>query len=323
MLRKNAVAKPRAQWGLPISAGAIGLAMAVAGLTMLGLNDAFAVNMSIILVLNALAVGALITVIQERRSNRAARIALDSMTLGLSMFDNAARLVLCNARYVEMSKLPPEYFQQGTPLRELLVRRAQAGSFAGDPDKYVLDALQQAAGGQIKTQTFELEDGRTISLVSRPLAGGGWLSTHTDVTQQRMAERERDSLRQSEKNRTVVDKAIADFRARVESVLLTVADSAVAMKTAATALLTTSDQTIQRTESALRSSNEASANAETTAIAAEELSASITEISGQLARANEVVRNAAADATATDADITALSKVTQRIGDVVKLTGHR
>jgi methyl-accepting chemotaxis protein len=319
MLRKNAVAKPRAQWGLPISAGAIGLAMAVAGLTMLGLNDAVAVNMSIILVLDALAVGALITVIQERRSNRAARIALDSMTLGLSMFDNAARLVLCNARYVEMSKLPPEHFQQGTPLRELLVRRAQAGSFAGDPDKYVLDALQQAAGGQIKTQTFELEDGRTISLVSRPLAGGGWLSTHTDVTQQRMAERERDSLRQSEKNRTVVDKAIADFRARVESVLLTVADSAVAMKTAATALLTTSDQTIQRTESALRSSNEASANAETTAIAAEELSASITEISGQLARANEVVRNAAADATATDADITALSKVTQRIGDVVKL----
>jgi methyl-accepting chemotaxis protein len=319
MSRKNAVAKPRAQWGLPISAGAIGLAMGVAGLTLLGLDDALTINMSVILFLDALAAGALITVIQERRSNRAARIALDSMTQGLSVFDNAARLVLCNTRYVEMSKLSPEYFRQGTPLRELLVRRAQAGNFAGDPDKYVADALQHAAGGQIRAQTFELEDGRTISLVSRPLAGGGWVSTHADVTQQRTAERERDSLRQSEQSRDVINKAIAGFRARVESVLLTVAESAVAMKTAAAALLTTSDKTLQRTESALHSSNEASANAETTAIAAEELSASIREISGQLARANEVVRSAAVDATVTDVDITALSEVAQRIGDVVKL----
>jgi hypothetical protein len=37
---------------------------------MLGLNDAVAVNMSVILVLDALAIGALITVVQERRSNR-------------------------------------------------------------------------------------------------------------------------------------------------------------------------------------------------------------------------------------------------------------
>ena len=167
--------------------------------------------MSVILVLDALAIGALITVVQERRSNRAARIALDSMTLGLSMFDNAARLVLCNARYVEMSKLRPDHSRQAHPSVSFLCDGRRQAASRETRTNMSLDALQQAAGGHIKTQTFELEDGRTISLVSRPLAGGGWLSTHTDVTQQRMAERERDSLRQSEKNRTVIDRAIVRF----------------------------------------------------------------------------------------------------------------
>ena len=33
------------------------------------------------------------------------------------MFDGAARLVLCNERYIEMSQLPREHFQSGMPLR--------------------------------------------------------------------------------------------------------------------------------------------------------------------------------------------------------------
>jgi methyl-accepting chemotaxis protein len=153
----------------------------------------------------------------------------------------------------------------------------------------------------------------------RPLSDGGWVSTHTDVTQQRLAERERDSLRQREERRAAVDAAIADFRARIESMLTTVGQSAAAMKAAAKSLLATSDHTLQRTEGAVHGSNEASANVETVAAAAEELSASIKEISRQLVQANEIVRSATAHATVTNDDIAALARVAQRIGDVVKL----
>ena len=69
----------------------------------------------------------------------------------------------------------------------------------------------------------------------------------------------------------------------------------------------------------MRGSNEASSNVETAAAAAAELSVSIKEISRQLGQANDVVRSAAADATATNDDITALAHVAQKIGDVVKL----
>jgi len=58
---------------------------------------------------------------------------------------------------------------------------------------------------------------------------------------------------------------------------------------------------------------------ETAAAAAAELSVSIKEISRQLGQANQVVRAAAADATATNEDIAGLAHVAQKIGDVVKL----
>ena len=106
---------------------------------------------------------------------------------------------------------------------------------------------------------------------------------------------------------------------RIENMLVTVGQSALQMKTAATSLLTASDRTLQRAESALRGSNEASVNVETAATAAEEMAVSIKEISHQLTEASEIVRGAAADATATNDDIGALVRVAQRIGDVVKL----
>jgi methyl-accepting chemotaxis protein len=199
------------------------------------------------------------------------------------------------------------------------MHRLAAGNFNGDPDHYVADCLRQAAEGQTETKTIELKDGRVIALVSRPMRGGGWVATHTDVTEQLLAEKERDSLRQREQRRRAVDAAIGSFRARVENVLDTVSQSAIAMKAAAKLLLTTSDHTLHRAEGAVHGSNAASANVETAATAAAELSHSIKEISRQLGQTNQVVRAAAADASATNEDIAALAHVAQKIGDVVKL----
>ncbi len=316
------------RWGVIAATGAVGFAIGIAGFARLGLDGIFrilndfpaaaaAAGLSVVLALAASAIAALFAVVRERQHGRVAMVAIDNMTQGLSMFDGAARLVLCNRRYIEMSRLPAENFRPGTPLREILIHRAAVGHFADDPDQYVADALKQAATGLTETKIFELADGRTISLIVRPLADGGWVSTHTDITQQRLAERERDSLRQREVRGAAVDAAIADFRARIESMLTTVAQSAAAMKAAARSLLATSDHTLLRAEGAVHGSNEASANVETVAAAAEELSASIREISRQLARANETVRSAADDATVTNDDIAGFARIAQRIGDVV------
>jgi PAS domain S-box-containing protein len=269
--------------------------------------------------LGAAAVAGLFVNIRRRKQTRLFRAALNNMTQGLCMFDAAARLVLCNQVYIEMYGLRPEHARPGTPLRDLLMHRLAAGNFEGNPDRYVADIIRDATEGRTETKTIELADGRVIALTSRPMRGGGWLATHTDVTEQLAAEKERDSLRQREERRRAVDAAIGGFRARVENVLETVSQSATAMKAAAKLLLTTSDHTLQRAEGAVRGSNAASANVETAATAAAELSVSIKEISRQLGQANQVVRAAAEDATATNQDISGLAHVAQKIGDVVKL----
>ena len=269
--------------------------------------------------LGAAAIAGLFVNNRRRQQTRLFRAALNNMTQGLCMFDSAARLVLCNQVYIEMYGLRSEHARPGTPLRDLLMHRLAAGNFNGNPDRYVADILREASDGRTETKTIELTDGRVIALVSRPMRGGGWLATHTDVTEQLAAEKERDSLRQREERRRAVDVAIGAFRARVESVLETVSHSATAMKAAAKLLLRTSDHTLQRAEGAVQGSNAASANVETAATAAAELSVSIKEISRQLGQANHVVRAAAADAIATNEDIAGLAHVAQKIGDVVKL----
>ncbi|HYA05197.1 MAG TPA: PAS-domain containing protein, partial [Xanthobacteraceae bacterium] len=250
---------------------------------------------------------------------RLLRAALNNMTQGLCMFDRAARLVLCNERYIEMYHLQPEHARAGTPLRELLQHRLATGTFAGDVDSYVAECLKQVAEGRTEIKTAKLKDGRVISVVSRPMRHGGWVASHVDVTEQLLAEKERDSLRQRDERRRSTDAAISSFRTRVESMLETVGHSATAMKSAAKTLLTTSEHTLQRAEGAVHGSNEASVNVETAAAAAAELSVSIKEISRQLGQTNDVVRSAAADANATNQDIAALAHVAQKIGDVVKL----
>jgi methyl-accepting chemotaxis protein len=277
------------------------------------------VSMGIIFALAASTLASIVVIARVRAKYRLMRSALNNMTQGLCMFDGAARLILCNDRYIEMYHLQPNHVRHGAPLRNLLIERAAAGTFTGDPDAYVAECLKQVAEERTETKTIEIKDGRVIALVGRPIKGGGWLATHTDVTDQLSAEKERDTLRQREQRRRAIDAAISSFRKRVESVLTSVGQSATAMKAAAKTLLATSEHTLRRTEGAVQGSNAASVNVETAATAASELSSSIREISRQLTQASEVVRSAASEAGATNNDIAALAQVAQKIGDVVKL----
>jgi methyl-accepting chemotaxis protein len=330
MLSSFQFSKASRNWKLVILAGALAFAAGFAVVSFYGpsrlmaaLSAAPASITEIALAapfgLGAAALAGLLVNALRRSHTRVLRTALNHMTQGLCMFRCPGRLLLCNERYIEMYGLGPNDAKAGTPLRQLLMQRTASGTFTGDPDAYVAQAMRLVAEGQTESKIVELGDGRMISLVNCPIRGGGWVATHFDVTNRLRAEKERDALLQREERRQQTDTAISSFRARVDGGLKTMSQSAAAMKAAAKSLLTTSDHTMQRAESAVRGSNEASTNVETAAAAAAELSVSIKEISRQLGQTNDVVRGAAADATATNDDITALANVAQKIGDVVKL----
>jgi methyl-accepting chemotaxis protein len=255
---------------------------------------------------------------RTRERNTQLGSALNNMTQGLCMFDTGGRLIICNDRYLDMYGLTRKQAYPGCPLRELLEHRRANGTFVQDIDEYVAAAKRRVVEGNVFSNVVEVKD-RIISISNRPIAGGGWVSTHEDITEQRQRDQERSSLALQEERRAAMEAAIAVFRPRVEAMLKTVGENAVAVRSTASALFATSNTTSERAEGAVDTSNEASVNVEIAAGAAEELSASISEISRQLSETNNLVRIAVEDAAATNAQIGSLAQVAQKIGDVVEL----
>jgi methyl-accepting chemotaxis protein len=183
------------------------------------------------------AVGAALYQIGRLRvHNRQMRMALENISQGLCMFDADERLMVCNRRYMEMYKVPPEAAKPGTTLADLLEYRIAHGSFARDVDSYRRELLASMAHGDSRASEVKSADGRTIFITNRPMADGGWVATHEDVTERRDAEAERAALAEQQQRRSMVEQAIAAFRKRVEEHLRTVGDGAMTMRTTATTL---------------------------------------------------------------------------------------
>jgi methyl-accepting chemotaxis protein len=290
---------------------------------LLSVSGIQAVSTGPAVLIAAVAIGTLLLVgiFYRRADTKNSRLstALDNMSQGLLMFDEHTRIVLVTRRYLEMYSLSPDVVKPGCTLKELIEHRKATGLFTGDVDTYVQKILDGVNAGTTKGNYVPASDGRIVLAKNVPLSIGGWLSTHEDVTEQRNAEQERAAAREQDSRRATVDANIASFRPQVETLLSSVSESAVAMRTTAGALFGASDQTSQRAASAVAAFNEASTNVETAAIAADELSRSIDEISRQLSDASKVVALATEEARATDGEIAGLADGAKKIDDVVTL----
>ena len=254
-----------------------------------------------------------------RARNRRLRDAVDNMSQGLSMFDAQTRIVLVNRRYLDMYKLSPDIVKPGCSLRQLIAHRKETGLFIDDIDSYcqrIIDSMRNGASMPLYVQA---SDGRVVLAKNEPLPGGGWVSTHEDVTERRRAEEERAASREQEQRRSTIEAAIAAFRPTAERLLGSVGASASAMRATAAALFGFSEQTTTRADSAVQAFQTTSINVDSAAGATDELSHSIAEISRQLTQTGSIVSHATEEARQTDDQIAGLAAGAQKIGDVVKL----
>jgi diguanylate cyclase (GGDEF)-like protein len=112
--------------------------------------------------------------------------AVNNMTQGLLLFDKSQHLVICNQRYLEMYGLSPDVIKPGCTFREVIGHRKATGSFTGDVDKYVARVLHDIP--LRNSMVVDTSDGRSILIVNEPLADGGWVATHEDITERRRTE---------------------------------------------------------------------------------------------------------------------------------------
>ena len=147
--------------------------------------------------------------------------AISNMSQGLTMFDGDGRLIMYNGRYLEMYRLGPDDVRPGITLREVIESRIRNNGFSGDPEKYIADLTAAVRDRRPMNHLVELPDGRTVALAIQPMAVGGWVATHEDITERRHAELKiahmarHDSLTDLP-NRLLLGERLAEALAHVE-----------------------------------------------------------------------------------------------------------
>jgi PAS domain-containing protein len=122
--------------------------------------------------------------------------AIENMSQGLLLFDSSEKIVVCNRRYIDMCDLSWEIVKPGLTFRELMRHRLESGSFSGDLEQYRDSLIRDLARGKESELVIQTTGGRWIRILNQPLADGGWVATHEDITERRLLEQERDRNRE-------------------------------------------------------------------------------------------------------------------------------
>ncbi|WP_297856167.1 PAS-domain containing protein [Elioraea sp.] len=148
---------------------------------------------------------------EEELARRTAQLEaiLGHIAEGVNIVDADGRVVLANEGFLRMYGYPAELGMPGTPLADFVRHRLAQGTYYAheDPaeDREALVARRVAALMSVGNETVEEQrpDGRIFEVRRRRLPDGGLLSTYTDVTAVREAEREvrdqREAMRQAER----------------------------------------------------------------------------------------------------------------------------
>ena len=117
------------------------------------------------------------------------RVAIDNMSQGLCMFDPAGRLIMSNRRYAELYRVAEDKLRPGMTLDEIVADRRASGNIAKMGETAYRELMREIRQrGEPAEVVVELQDGRILLLGFVPLDHGGWVATHQDITDRKLAE---------------------------------------------------------------------------------------------------------------------------------------
>jgi len=123
------------------------------------------------------------------QKNASFQLALENMSQGLCVFDANGRLVVSNDKYATLYRLSKDLIKPGTAFKDILKFRIDNNVIMGDdPKKYIEERTSAVVEREPTTTIQRLTDGRVIVIAHCPLADGGWVATHEDITELAKAE---------------------------------------------------------------------------------------------------------------------------------------
>ncbi len=115
---------------------------------------------------------------------------LDMIEEGLTVFDGELRLVAWNSAFLRLLAFPAELAYEGASFESFIRYNARRGEYSPeDPESAI--AVRVAAARAFSAHVVERvrPDGRVLRVVGQPLAGHGFVTVYSDISEQRRAER--------------------------------------------------------------------------------------------------------------------------------------
>ena len=130
-----------------------------------------------------------------RRCNFLLESVLSNMSQGVCIFDVDQRVVVSNDRYATIYGLSPDAIKPGMHLTDIVQKHIAQGHCASDAAMTYMEACLsrfERAGETVE----ELNDKHLILVNRRVMPGGGWVTTHEDITERRHMEEQNRHLTQ-------------------------------------------------------------------------------------------------------------------------------
>ncbi len=221
-------------------------------------------------------VDAIVSVLDETRQelsfNRDVLTStLENLEQGISVVDADMRLVAWNHRYAEFLDLPPNMLRLGQPVADIMYFNAMRGQLRLVDSGNVTESVDRRLnfmldGSSYSTQRL-IHANQVIEIRGRPLPGGGYVTSYTDVTDFKRVEKELLETNMNLEQRVAERTEAAEKAQKLRSYFLTAVSHDVlqpinAARLFATALHDTADDPEQmrhlaeRVDSSLRAAEE-------------------------------------------------------------------
>lgn len=128
---------------------------------------------------------------QELRfSRQLLQATMENVSQGIAVADGDARIVAWNRRYLEMLGYPEGMVYVGRPVADLIRWNAEHGEFgATDPEVQVEKRLAHMRAGTAYVIQRARRNGRVYEIRGHAMPDGGYVTTYTDITEFKGAER--------------------------------------------------------------------------------------------------------------------------------------
>lgn len=125
----------------------------------------------------------------ERFDRHMLQSMLENIEQGISVVDHEQNLVAWNSAYVEMFAYPEELVKLGEPISTLIQHNIATGWIDGDPSEEADRRIAHIRAGRPHAYERRNPDGRYLRIIGSPMPGGGYVTTFTDISEDKRRER--------------------------------------------------------------------------------------------------------------------------------------